>query len=103
MTVFKGNKRRITRINFFSDAQSLWLWLGFSSLGFSQSHQRKGCSQMTSIKLVAPLLDRALIIDVNVHARDQRLMGRYHNTTLDTILNINLHITNQGARRPEYI
>jgi hypothetical protein len=38
MTVLKGNKRRITQINFFSDALSLWLWLDFSSEGFSLSN-----------------------------------------------------------------
>ena len=52
---------------------------------------------------MAPLLDRALIIHANVHDRDQRLTGRYHNTILNTNLNINLHNTNQGSRGPEYI
>ena len=33
MTVLKGNKRQITQINLFSDAQSLRLWLGFPHLG----------------------------------------------------------------------
>ena len=33
---------------------------------------------------VAPLLDHALIIHANAHDRDQRLTGRYHNTTLNT-------------------
>jgi hypothetical protein len=37
MIALKGNKRWITQINFFSDALSLWLWLGFSSQGFSLS------------------------------------------------------------------
>ena len=32
-----------------------------------------------------------------------RHTGRYHNTTLNSKLNINLHITNQGSRGPEYI
>ena len=35
-------------------------------------------------QLVMPLLDRALIIHANAHDRDQRLTGRYHNTTLNT-------------------
>ena len=35
--------------NFFSDAQSLCLW-AFPHLGFSQSHQRMGCSVMTNVK-----------------------------------------------------
>jgi hypothetical protein len=52
---------------------------------------------------VTPLLDRALIIHANAHDRDQRLTGRYHNTTLETNLNINLHIKNQGSQGPEYI
>ena len=38
-----------------------------------------------------------------MHARDQRLTGIYHNTTLNSNLNINLHITNQGSRGPDYI
>jgi hypothetical protein len=45
-------------------------------LRFRRSHDMRG--------IVVPLLNRALIIHANAHDQAQGLMGRYHNTTLDT-------------------
>ena len=48
---------------------------------------------------VTPQLNRALIIDANVHDQDQRLTGRYHNTTLDTNKIIQALYYKSGASR----
>ena len=55
---------------------------------------KKGKGKKGNFKknVVHPRLNHALIIHANMHDQGQRLMGRYHNTTLDTNSNIKLYL-----------